>query len=160
VFVTNDGGLTWDRRDLPIPPGVSPESEVTTFLDLLDSGAIVYVFVGADLVAALTSFDGGRSWSYTKPPASTGDRTGMSFVDSSHWWAVQRGGLYKTADAGQSWTHISEEPLGLHLIEVMDATHAWALLDEGYGAELASSADGGVHWTPMNVPVVSAVPSH
>ena len=60
--------------------------------------------------------------------------------------------LYKSGDAGQSWTVFAHAPRGLALIQILDSMHAWATADEGPGIELLFTSDGGAHWHPVDVP--------
>jgi photosystem II stability/assembly factor-like uncharacterized protein len=65
--------------------------------------------------------------------------------------------LYKTSDAGRTWTLVSSQLDNLlYVVGVIDAQHAWARLESQSplrrGNGLALTADGGVHWTYTNVP--------
>src|SRR5262249_32286333 len=82
----------------------------------------------------------------------TGDLGNYVFQDTTHWWSVQDSTLFKTTDAGRTWTVTGAEPRSLILLRVLDDRHAWAEMDDGYGTELALTADGGLHWTRTNVP--------
>jgi len=62
--------------------------------------------------------------------------------------------FFKTADSGLSWTLASRgASTGPNQVQVLDAMHAWGQLDDGNGAQLLFTSDGGLHWQHMNVPV-------
>ena len=70
--------------------------------------------------------------------------------------------LYKTADAGESWSVVSNHILYDHLWPtILDANHAWAMVqaetDNGQrssrGWSLEVTSDGGLTWKDAAVPV-------
>ena len=156
VWVTHDGGITWARRDLPSYQD-TPQPAATHVRLLPRVGVVVYTFpsegaVRPDQMRNYASLDGGRSWGAISSASTIGDLGNYAFQDATHWWSIQDRALYKTADAGRTWTGVAVEPADLSLLHVFDARHAWAQLDEGFGTELVFTADGGLHWTPTNVP--------
>lgn len=158
IYLTTDGGRTWERRDLPIEKD-TPQPVATVPMLLPRTGAVVMVYPLDPLVGqfhSYSSMDGGRSWRAITPAGPAGGQglqTGYAFWDPTHWWSIQDGVLYKTANAGLSWAPMAVEPHGLRIIRAFDDRRAWAQLDEGYGVELLSTADGGLRWTRANVPV-------
>ena len=156
VLVTADGGVTWQRRDLPKDPEL-PQPVATSVRLLPGAGVLAQVYPpGSGFVPnqhSYTSLDGGSSWRAITKASVLGDLGNYIFQDSTHWWSVQDRALYKTADAGLTWTAAGVTPVGLNLLQVFDASHAWATLDEGFGTELAFTDDGGLHWTRTNVPI-------
>ena len=107
----------------------------------------------------LTSFDAGTSWTYTNLPPGTHAGTGPSYghQDSVHWWAVEGNALYKSSDAGQSWTRFADViPSDLNFLRVFDAQTAWARLSPALASGLTFTSDGGLHWTVANPPVATA----
>jgi photosystem II stability/assembly factor-like uncharacterized protein len=151
VYLTTNGGMAWSRRRLPQPPDTS--DAVSTEIRLLPGRGVVATVSSESLVTHhYTSFDGGDTWNpVTLPIAGASDS--FFFEDTRRWWLVEGIVLYKTSNAGESWTEFARVPSGLDLIQVLNSKYAWASLDEGHGAELASSADGGAHWTAVNVPM-------
>ena len=157
VFVTVDGGTTWQRRDLPRDE--DPPQPVATSVRLLpQAGVVAYRFppdkgIQLEQRQSYTSFDGGRSWHAITSATPNGDLGNYAFQDPTQWWSVQERALYKTTDAGRTWTVAEAAPDGLLLLRVFDDSHAWAQLEEGFGTELVLTADAGLHWTRTNVPI-------
>jgi hypothetical protein len=127
------------------------------FVDLLpDAGVLVYALSECARNGCFapgpyyfTSSDGGITWRYIRaPPGSLG------YQDSLHWWATSANALFKSADAGQSWSDVATIPTGWQFSQpgVLDSTHAWASLFVAGGNGLALTSDGGLHWTLANVP--------
>jgi photosystem II stability/assembly factor-like uncharacterized protein len=159
VFSTNDGGLTWMAH--PLPQGGPPNGNGKGGLF---GASLVRLLPGHGVMAtagllAFTSMDGGATWEPVLAPAGAtfGD---IAFQDATHWWAMPSGNLFKTSDAGQTWTHVALQfDDWQYRVEVIDARHAWARLDQSTGSQdplrgtaFALTADGGVHWSYANVP--------
>ena len=150
VYSTADGGATWTEHYVPSSAGSTRVSTVPRLLP--GSGVLVQVFSPSSSANWYRTFDGGTSWIPVVEPIPSSDFPNYVFVDSTHWWEVVSAELYKTADAGQTWTDFARAPVGLGVIQVTDSRHAWAGLDEGYGTELLYTSDGGAHWRAVNVP--------
>ena len=170
VYSTTDGGATWQphvlpnlpapdlsRGGKPIPPG-GLGSAYSTHVTLLP-GVGVIAFVDYDVRGgAYTSFDGGKTWrALALPPPEIG-YSDFVFQDSTHWWAMRFGTLWKSSDAGQTWKHVGQLLDDFdYRPHVIDAKHAWAELHTSTGSRfpvtgLAMSSDAGMHWTYVNVP--------
>jgi photosystem II stability/assembly factor-like uncharacterized protein len=133
-------------------------SAYSTHVTLLP-GVGVIAFVDYDVRGgAYTSFDGGKTWrALALPPQETG-YSDFVFQDSTHWWAMRFGTLWKSSDAGQTWKHVGQLLDDFdYRPHVIDAKHAWAELHTSTGSRfpvtgLAMSSDAGLHWTYVNVP--------
>ena len=145
VYVTADAGTTWVRRDLP--PVRDSRGGVSTYVRLLPGRGVI-VYAGG---STFTSFDGGQTWQSVINPGGGLEYPLYVFEDATRWWTVEGLYLYRTIDAGQSWTAVTQAS-GLEVLQVLDSKHAWGRLDEGYGTALVFTADGGLHWNPVNVP--------
>jgi photosystem II stability/assembly factor-like uncharacterized protein len=104
-----------------------------------------------------TSFDGGATW--RSLPDSIDPRAPVrrvaAYQDDFHWWYVETKTLYRTADAGQTWTKISDQlPDGMFRPSAIDVKHAWAMILSSslnrHG--LVTTNDAGLHWTKVTVP--------
>jgi photosystem II stability/assembly factor-like uncharacterized protein len=170
VYSTTDGGATWQPHVLPnlppydpglggkpIPPG-GLGSAYSTHVTLLPGSGVI-AFVDYDVRGgAFTSFDGGKNWrALALPPPEIG-YSDFVFQDSTHWWAMRFGTLWKSSDAGQTWKHVGQLLDDFdYRPHVIDAKHAWAELHTSTGSRfpvtgLAMSSDAGMHWTYVNVP--------
>jgi photosystem II stability/assembly factor-like uncharacterized protein len=153
VYTSNDAGQSWQRHNLSPPPGRSwnPRGYFPASVELLPGGGVVVIISaqspGAE-INVLTSFDRGATWRYI--PAPPGE---VAFQDTTNWWAMNGSFLFKSTDAGQTWTTVTDAlPVGRYIPHVLDSRNAWALLsvEDGYG--LAFTYDGGIHWTRTHVP--------
>jgi photosystem II stability/assembly factor-like uncharacterized protein len=163
VYSSTDGGHSWQRHQLPPPPGGSWDSGsyLESRVDLLPRTGVVATILPPDGAARYmaTSFDGGATWLPVQPPPST-----VAYQDSSHWWALAGSTLFKSSDAGQIWTRATNTlPDWLYIPElhILDPSHAWvsvsipASLSAPGGSGLAFTDDGGLHWTRAQVPHAS-----
>jgi photosystem II stability/assembly factor-like uncharacterized protein len=104
------------------------------------------------------SFDGGVTWRPLASPPGTTSWWNIVYQDSSHWWAMGTGDLWKSSDAGASWKLVSQQQDGWqYSAHVIDANHAWAEIDTSapgapYVGGLALTSDGGLHWSQVDTP--------
>ncbi len=174
VYSTRDGGASWRAIALPVaqPSGVTPTPPSgkgfplgyhTSVVLLPGNGVIAQVadYSGA-VGGAFTSFDHGQSWRLIPPPPAPAELADLSFVDSRHWWASRWDILFKTSDAGQTWTPVHTVPPDIPgdwtfgPAHVIDSGHAWLQMTSANRRNGASglemTSDGGVHWVAANVP--------
>ena len=94
--------------------------------------------------AAVVTSDGGAHWDLTKPedvPVS------LFFLNESLGWMVAESSLWKTTEAGRSWTRVGKLPKGRILrLFFLDADHGWAV---GLKKTVLETHDGGLTWTPV-----------
>lgn len=64
-----------------------------------------------------------------------------------------RGGVFRSSDAGQTWTHASANFGGLTTVVALAATESGGVLVSTIEAGLRRSTDGGDTWSPASVPV-------
>ena len=166
VYSSLDGGTTWQAHPLPVTAGKGGLADGAAPL-LLSS---VYLLPGAGVLVVaedlnaglvgLTSFDGGGTWRHLPPPPGSTQYGDFIFQDTFHWWAMRFGTLFKSSDGGQTWRRVSIQLDDWdYLPQVIDAKHAWAQMVAPFpqanafqGTALATTADGGLHWNPVNVP--------
>ena len=171
VYSTVDGGASWQPHALPLNSQANPvpasksDFAFNTFVNLLPGAGVLAIISYRESVAyssptfnAYTSFDGGTTWRSVEPPP---DSTAWDFAyqDSSHWWAMPPGTLWKSSYAGRSWQRVSQQvDYWVYRPQIIDAKHAWAVLyplNGKPGTGLAMTSDGGVHWTQVNTPPAS-----
>jgi photosystem II stability/assembly factor-like uncharacterized protein len=152
VYTSNDAGHTWRRHDLPAPPGAPWEigNNFPPTVDLLPGiGAIASVPSATGSVTFLFStFDQGITWKYLNPPPGQ-----VGYQDAYQWWAFRSNLLFKSSDAGQTWSQVTGKlPDWQFVPQILDSKHAWAALSVVGGYGLAFSDDAGLHWTRATVP--------
>jgi hypothetical protein len=110
---------------------------------------------GKQKYTALVTSDGGANWALV--PLKEFPRS-IFFLDESNGWLVTSGGIWHTAEAGRSWTRISDQikpnkkldsppPGGLILrVWFLDAQHGFAA---GFQKSVFETHDGGRTWKPV-----------
>jgi photosystem II stability/assembly factor-like uncharacterized protein len=162
LYSSVDAGQSWQSHDPPELPGrLSGENTAVINMSLLPGkGVVTYLAVvqgsGFTLpVYEFTSFDLGGSWRFV-PMRPNQLFNSEGFEDSVHWWAIDRETLYKSSDAGQTWskvsTHMENGQFWSYFVHPLDSKHAWAQLQIGEGTGLAITSDGGLTWTRVEVP--------
>ena len=172
IYSTADGGFSWRPLTLPVSAPTDGNGEIfnTRVQVLPRSGLIAVVVDVSDNATGLTSFDGGLTWHQIASPPGNTTFDDYAFIDDSHWWAMRNSTLYKSSDAGQSWklaTLLLDQ--WVYSPHPLDSKHAWAAIsgggtidipagsapDSGFlapGGGLATTSDGGLLWTYVNVP--------
>jgi photosystem II stability/assembly factor-like uncharacterized protein len=158
LYRSVDGGRSWQKHDLPTPQtGLPTETLGNVLVRLLPaSGVVADLFFQIGSTYEFTSFDNGSTWSRvpTRPRQIFGG--GEGFEDAFHWWAIDEGVLYKSANAGQTWTRtpgqVGDANSGEYYLEVVDSRHAWAQMFFGQVGGLTVTSDGGAHWTRAVIP--------
>ncbi len=152
LFRSDDGGLTWQMLDngllgfFPIRVAVHP----------LDQDSLWIAGVGGTRL--LGSSDGGMSWT------AIGTGLGDVFVTSMHvvpvspavlYATTSSEGLFRSVDAGASFTRVAELDLPAHLLQVVvDPDDPLRVLvranfDLSSPPALYRSVDGGVNFAPV-----------
>src|ERR1700682_2769188 len=161
VYRSTDGGRSWQRREIPIPEGIEmdPTASWNTFVNLLPGkGAVASSHCGcfAGRSFQSPSFAGGATWRFVPAepyPGGPAHRSVIAYQDDFHWWFIDARILYRTSNAGQTWTKISDQlPDWPYSPRVIDAKHAWALVGVFGGYGLAITSDAGLHWTRVTDP--------
>ena len=150
VYTSNDSGQSWSRHDVPPPPGGAWKGGPFPVSVALLPRAGVVASIPPETVPffSFTSFDQGATWRFVPPPPGV-----VAYQDSQHWWAMKGTSLFKSSDAGQTWTIVTNGLQDLQYIpHVLDSKHAWAATTVVGGYGLALTADGGLHWSQSNVP--------
>ena len=157
LFVTHDGGSTWNQQKLLLPSGL-PSGQLSLRPPLFFSateGILPVSFSnsasGASIATVIyTTHDGGASWNSTTPvPAAL---SAVDFSDMQHGWVTDGTTLYVTNDGGQHWTKMApgsnfKRVTQLHFVS---SSEGWAIGGQGKGAPfLFKTTDGGQTWTPL-----------
>lgn len=159
VYASSDAGQSWQRHDLPPPAGSwDSGSNFESTVELLPEAGVVASVVaqGGTPPRIATSFDSGATWRYIQPPSAN-----VAYRDSDNWWAMSGSGLFKSSDAGQTWTEVTNTlPQWMYRpnLYILDPEHAWVSVSAPAppsvpaASGLAFTDDGGVHWTRAQVP--------
>ncbi|HYP41684.1 MAG TPA: YCF48-related protein, partial [Chloroflexia bacterium] len=125
MYVTRDGGRTWQHRDMPSAIGRVQCFDAQNCIANSPSG--VY-----------HSYDGGNNWSLT---AGHG---GSYFINHNQGWRVIEGSTERTLDGGASWQS-GTLPAGAWIYDAMfvDAQNGWATGDSN---RIYRTTDGGMTW--------------
>ncbi len=149
LYVTHDGGHTWQKQGLPpntatfamtTPPvffgnvGIMP---VTVFNNGSSSGTLMY----------LTN-NGGQSWTPASTTAASFQATSVYVVDAHHAWAIDAQGLlYATSNSGNTWQKLLASSLHMTQLSFVDDANGWAISATNNGATtLLHTTDGGHIW--------------
>jgi photosystem II stability/assembly factor-like uncharacterized protein len=166
LYTTHDGGSSWYRQSLPMPPGVSSAQigiVTPTFFSTTD-GILPIIFsdittekrIAADIYV---THDGGKTWQHTSLLP-----VGLSifdFVDMLHGWASDGSLLYMTSDGGNRWIKLSPNESFQHvsLLDFVTSTLGWAISSPpSMPSSLLKTIDGGRTWTVVS-PVIGRDPS-
>ena len=150
---SDDGGLTWTEETL----GTRGCTQGSIAVDPVDAD-IVYVGGGCGLHK---SQDGGATWvqlldlyavmvlvNPTNPGIVYGGNASLRITGRID----ERRGLWRSGDAGITWTNQSEQPgsISLLIFDRRDATFSTLVARGSY--ELFWSPDAGSSWTPLGMP--------
>jgi photosystem II stability/assembly factor-like uncharacterized protein len=159
IYSSGDGGASWQPHVLPnnlVSNLCGEQVQFITGVSLLPGRGVVAILMDPCGPGQGYTFDGGMTWRRLAPPPGTTSWESFAYQDSSHWWAMGAGDLWKSADAGSSWKLVSQQTDGWgYSPHVIDANHAWAELFNsaaGNFSGLALTSDGGLHWSQVGTP--------
>jgi len=158
LYVTHDGGATWQQQSLLMPQGV-PSARLLILSPTFFSAAdgilpITFSNVTTDsgiATAIYATRDGGKTWQSTTPiPAAFRI---LSFADTQHWWATDGTMLYSTGDGGNHWVKISPGGNFKNIIQLdfVSDKVGWAISSTALdSSSLLKTVDGGRTWTTIS----------
>jgi photosystem II stability/assembly factor-like uncharacterized protein len=168
LFVTHNGGSTWQAQKFPVP--ATEVSNIATLPPTFVSerdGALPVLLFGSDDERAFdlyTTHDGGVTWNGTVPLRTSVYTAGgvgaiattMKFVDMSTGWFVGEDGgqhqVYMTADGGQHWAKLTAS-LGFTNIttfSLLSGTTGWVIdAPDKQSSRLLRTIDSGHTWTEV-----------
>jgi photosystem II stability/assembly factor-like uncharacterized protein len=184
LFKTTDRGENWEtlsedltRNETPseweilgLKPSLRPYNTLTAIAESPLREELIYV--GADDGSVHKTTDGGATWQplsdkfdirgegrfVTKIHASSSDASTAYIAFTGHYHDDYRPHLFKTTNAGESWTRITGDmPAEAVVMAVVEHPDNPSLLFAGIHNGLMVSVDGGAHWTRAggNLPPVS-----
>ncbi|EFH82426.1 WD40/YVTN/BNR-like repeat-containing protein [Ktedonobacter racemifer] len=146
LYVSRDGGFTWQEQQLTPPVDLTVQQIGTTPPIFFGSTGLLPVYVttpdGHAHLVLYHSNDGGSSWFPTLPIETSADSTYIA--DTSHAWVSdwQSGKLFYTTDGGKSWQTALVRPGKLKEMSFADANNGWAVTE----SQLLHTWDGGKTW--------------
>lgn len=173
LFHTSDGGKSWSETATLKPLELFPGGRMPGQLEFSDAlnGWLVGGDVSANQGALYATHDGGRTWSAVRLTVPALGQNQSAMVNQAPHFFNSRDGvliiqtaeacqppacssaqvppsafLYKTNDGGEHWTAPAPLPVGDFGpggIFYLDPDHYWLVA----GSTVASSIDGGQHWS-------------
>jgi photosystem II stability/assembly factor-like uncharacterized protein len=136
LYVTHDGGTTWQNQPLGDPPGqAAPQQIGTTPPVFFGSTGLMPVHITLPSIeqelVIYTTGDGGQTWTPTTPAQV--DFNNVYVIDPQNIWAsdTQTGDFFVTSDGGQSWQHIKNSFGIVKAFTLLDASNGWAITSSG-----------------------------
>jgi hypothetical protein len=158
---TEDGGATWravngdDVRlntEHTFSMAVDPKDPSTVYAVAYDY--YTNVETGSSGLKLHRSTDGGATWSTTALPGSGGQLAIDPVTPSTLYYATSNDGVYKSTDAGASWT-AAKTGLGSLYTRGLVATPNALFVDAG--GTLYRSTDAAASWTALSITFPSAL---
>jgi photosystem II stability/assembly factor-like uncharacterized protein len=163
LYVTHDGGKTWQHQDLALPPGIAnPTMTTTTPPVFFGNIGFLPVLIAANtgrLEVLYVTHDGGTTWKSTTPlhiaPGSIFSLTSSVYVfdvNQSWTWPDQWNTSYSTGDGGQHWTtYTSSIQNGVSGMSFISRTTGWAIGNSPTNEPLLfKTTDGGQTWSKVD----------
>jgi photosystem II stability/assembly factor-like uncharacterized protein len=169
---TNDGG-TWAPLTDAEPSmatgaiAVDPQAPTTIYVGTGEANQSGDSYYGAGI---LKSTDGGTTWIQIPGPFVNGGGGGTSFgslavdpANSSVILGGTYGGIYRSADAGQTWTAVLPGGTGYSVMfDPLNPTTAYAAMGQIFGSPqngIYKSSDAGMTWVRLTGTGTNVLPS-
>jgi photosystem II stability/assembly factor-like uncharacterized protein len=164
LYITQDGGLTWEEQRLDLPLGAAT-ANIMIGAPVFFSARLGAIAVNLEQrVQIYRTEDGGRTWtgvySFSLQPTDQIALPILAAHDANGLLAIGAG-VYATADSGASWKQLpANTNLGSALTLALNATNGgWVVIAKGWcpaqftsrcnNTQLLTTKDGVV-WTPVN----------
>ncbi|RDI45657.1 YCF48-related protein [Falsibacillus pallidus] len=150
-FHTEDSGATWERKGLPIYPGIEPElQQPLANPTFFSNGNGVFPVRGDQSFLLYETKDNGQTWSADKPVLKTDYYINkVYFYDQRNGWLFTENSIYHTVNGGESWENYSDIPKFpfIHEIHFDSPENGQIISIEDGHSTLFTTDDGGKSWT-------------
>jgi photosystem II stability/assembly factor-like uncharacterized protein/peroxiredoxin len=147
VFVTHNGGQTWQRQTLPPFPGQVSSSYRTTPPVFFGNNGLMPVTIPTGL-SFYTTTDGGGHWSSGSVIPLQVQQ--LAILDQQHIWIIsQDRSVHQSTDGGKTWKTLGSIGKPASAMSFSDTNNGW-IVPEGENASLLHTADGGRTWQQIN----------
>ena len=134
IFYSKDGGLNWNKYQLPESTWQKYTIKFVNAQKGFVSGTDFWV-----------TTDSGNSWN--RVSKSIKDRIWkIDFVNDILGWAAGDKGIYKTTDGGYNWTHQYSGSQRFYGLDMIDSLNGWATTNLVF-----KTTDGGKTWDSVSV---------
>ena len=165
LYVTHDGGVTWQHQAIPLPANASQVSTFPPVFFNATSGLLPAIIpsLAGQTVNIYVTHDGGASWNTTSPVPTSATAGTLDFIDAMHGWIVSNtfdvrsnqyinSMVYSTSDGGEHWTHHTVKlSADITMIDFASPTQGWAIDSLQF---LYQTTDSGQTWTKVT-PIVA-----
>ncbi len=160
LYVTSDGGHHWRFAHWTYGHSLAT-NEWMAGLDGVVAATEVQVSIPRVHTAVYVSHDGGLDWTAAPTPEAAGPAFDpLGVLDAQHWWLATGSTMWRTADAGRTWSERSAAlPGGLSFYSLTPVSEqvVWAVASRAYppdkrGERLFRSSDGGATWKAVQAP--------
>ncbi|SRR5579883_2243837 len=150
LFVTYNGGYTWQPKTIPMPQGITVQQIGTTPPVFFGASGLLPVYVmTSSLEHKLILYRTNDSGAHWTPTSAANLDAGTVYVsDLNHAWASDQsnGNFFYTTDGGASWQMATNSPGTLKEMSFVDAYNGWAIT----ATALLHTMDGGKNWSQIN----------
>ena len=155
LYLTSDGGRTWQNESLSAPrdvePGLFQSCDCETTPPVIPPGsnraAVLKIFASGYQSWLYYTQDGGQTWNTSQLAQSSLLRAPI-FVSPQDGWTTNESQLFITRDAGQTWSQAGRLP-NLRFLGTLDLVN----LRDGWatgGVQAYETHNGGQTWLPFS----------
>lgn len=150
LYMTTDGGYTWNKKDIPLLSKLNDKYISVYSLKFVD-GEIIWPISAFDdvkkdfAILFLVSKDNGNSWGEKTSFIYKNSPRKIYVLDKENWYVLFENQLLKTNNGGHTWKKLNI-PQNTFQIQFIDNKIGWALASTSTGTNLFYSENGGYTW--------------